>query len=440
MARLFLLLLCIFPATADIIDGVVAVVDRDIILLSELNEITRLTMAKEASSLSNQSLFREKRRLVLRRMIDDRVLLARAKAESVEVSSEEVEELLARQLTALRKGYGGEEALGRVLQQQYGLSVAKLKRQYRKDIRENLLKQRFHEKRLRKTTVNREEVQAFFRDYQDSLPMERASIHLSHLQVIAKSTQENEKKARLKIEEIRQKLSSGGNFSALAFQFSEGPNAKDSGDIGTFKKGGLGLPEFERAAFSLQSDETGPVVRSRLGYHLIRMLDRTDREVHVRHIVIRVEPSEEEYKQIHAFLDSLKQVCTDSASFAVAVARHSDDKNTVQRGGVLGWYTRERLSRQTFKAVADLEPGSISEPLRIGSAFHLFRVNQSAKNRKLNLQDDYADLEKLAGAEKAKTELTEEIERWRKDFHIRIMLDEMESSSDSSRSLNSAAE
>lgn len=80
-------------------------------------------------------------------------------------------------------------------------------------------------------------------------------------------------KALQKIKEIQQKLKAGENFASLAREYSQGPSSAQGGDLGYFQRGQM-LKPFEDAAFTLQPGETSTIVKTRFGYHLIKVIDR----------------------------------------------------------------------------------------------------------------------------------------------------------------------
>ncbi|UCF81518.1 MAG: peptidyl-prolyl cis-trans isomerase [Acidobacteriota bacterium] len=85
-----------------------------------------------------------------------------------------------------------------------------------------------------------------------------------------------DEEARRKIERLRARLEAGEDFAQLARQYSEDRSASQNGDLGFIQRGQT-VPAFESAAFSLKTPgETSGVVKSRLGYHLLRLLDREE--------------------------------------------------------------------------------------------------------------------------------------------------------------------
>ncbi|MBN1829071.1 MAG: peptidylprolyl isomerase [Deltaproteobacteria bacterium] len=87
------------------------------------------------------------------------------------------------------------------------------------------------------------------------------------------ATEQDRVAAKKKIDTIKGKLSTGGNFEALAKEYSDCPSGRNGGDLGYFTRGKMVKP-FEDAAFSLKIGETSGIIETDFGYHIIRVLDK----------------------------------------------------------------------------------------------------------------------------------------------------------------------
>lgn len=103
--------------------------------------------------------------------------------------------------------------------------------------------------------------------------LESEKVQVAHVLVDTKSRTEEE--ARLLAESVREKATKGVDFGQLAQEFSDDSGTKGiQGDLGMFGKGRM-VPQFEQAAFALtKAGEISPVVKTRFGYHVLRLVDR----------------------------------------------------------------------------------------------------------------------------------------------------------------------
>jgi len=97
-------------------------------------------------------------------------------------------------------------------------------------------------------------------------------IKARHILIKTNGNKEHDKKALNKAEDILKKLKNGGNFIEFAKKYSEGPSAKNGGDLGYFTKGQM-VPAFEKAAFALKKGEISDIVKTQFGYHIIKVED-----------------------------------------------------------------------------------------------------------------------------------------------------------------------
>jgi parvulin-like peptidyl-prolyl isomerase len=119
-------------------------------------------------------------------------------------------------------------------------------------------------------------------------------VKASHIliKVDAKADEAKKTEARKKIKDVQQKLKDGGDFAALAKEYSEGPSNVKGGDLGYFGRGQMAKP-FEDAAFALKLNEISDVVETRFGYHLIKVYDKKSE---YKNILSKMNLTEDEVK------------------------------------------------------------------------------------------------------------------------------------------------
>lgn len=185
-------------------------------------------------------------------------------------------------------------------------------------------------------------------------------------------------KAWKKISDIRKKAVAGGDFADLARKNSDDPSAKDNaGDLGYFSALQMVYP-FESAAYNTPVGEVSQPVRTRFGYHIIKVNDRRPSlgEIKVAHIMIRsneedpAERQEVAEKQIRDVAEELKN----GADFSDLALTYSDDGSSSGKGGELPWFGAGKMVEEFETAAFALqEDGDISEPVKSRFGWHLIK-------------------------------------------------------------------
>src|SRR5512135_38004 len=173
----FLLLLCGL-ATAQEIDKIVAIVDKEVILESELNAQIQFLALNNKIDPKTPALKEE----VLNNMINEKLLVAKAIEDSVTVTDEEVQQQLDAAIQQRVQQVGSEARL----EELYGMPLSRIKREYRDEMRKNLLAQKLQQQRVGNETVGRYEVEEFYNTYKDSLPPVPEQLEMSRIFVTPK--------------------------------------------------------------------------------------------------------------------------------------------------------------------------------------------------------------------------------------------------------------
>jgi len=127
---------------------------------------------------------------------------------------------------------------------------------------------------IQKVIITPQESKQYYDTHPDDFKQPE-QVRASHIliKVDPKAEADEKAKARWEIEEVRKKLAKGGDFAALAKEFSQCPSKAQGGDLGFFERGQMVKP-FEEAAFALKPGQTSGIVESEFGYHLIRVTER----------------------------------------------------------------------------------------------------------------------------------------------------------------------
>ncbi len=398
-------------------DGIVASVDDQIILLSELEEL-RMAAVEQQPGMSRLNADAQRREL-LNRLIDDKVVLVKAKLDTnIKVSERDIQPRVEDAISRYVDQQGGEKKFETLLKQTNGMTMAQFRSRLSQQYLEQAYRQKLQIKYVGDKDPSNSQVRDFFNQYKDSLPMQQNSVRLSHIQVKIKPGATLEKAALLKTDSLIKRLDNGELFSDLAKKFSDDFSGKDGGDIGYTKRGSLD-PDYERAAFGLDAGEyTKTPVRSRFGYHVIKVTGKKDNEIRTSHILVRLTPEASDSARTRAFLDSLRFTAVKEGNFAALAGKFSEDKKSKDNGGSLGWFTRDRLDPRYAQAVDSLAVGGISASVVIGDGYHIFRLDGRAPERRMTLEEDYTDISQMARNYYMGQKLSGYVKKWRETVHI----------------------
>ncbi|OYU81942.1 MAG: peptidylprolyl isomerase [Flavobacterium sp. BFFFF1] len=205
-------------------------------------------------------------------------------------------------------------------------------------------------------------------------------IKASHilLMVDENATPEDTLKAYKQIQDIRRKAIDGEDFGRLAEQYSQDPSAKENkGELGYFSVFRMIYP-FESAAYKTEKGKVSNVVRTRFGYHLIKVEDIRDNrgEITVAHIMIN-RPSDPVLAQkAKSTIQDIYKKLQQGESFETLAQQFSEDKSSAAKGGVLGRFSSGELSSEKFEDVAFslTKEKPLSEPFESEFGWHIVKL------------------------------------------------------------------
>ena len=182
-----------------------------------------------------------------------------------------------------------------------------------------------------------------------------------------------------KIKAIKKEIEAGKDFKTVAKQKSEDPSAKqNSGDLGYFTVFQMVYP-FENAAFNTPKGEISDIVRTRYGYHILKVYDKrkAQGEVHVAHIMVgtpkdanedALKKSEEKINMIYSKLEA-------GEKFKDLAQLYSDDKASAKKGGELQWFGTGRMVPIFERTAFSLEKnGDYSKPIKTNFGWHILQL------------------------------------------------------------------
>jgi peptidyl-prolyl cis-trans isomerase SurA len=401
-------------------DKIIAVVGNDIITISDLNDAIRQYALQRNLTQIDQSVYQQ----VFQNMLFEKLMLAKADQDSITVSEDDVQKQMDSRLRVLKEQFGSDKNI----ETAYGLSMTKLKSMLKDDLRKQLKIEKLKQNKFGSgIRVSGTEVQQFYEQYKDSLPNVPETLELYQIVRIPELSEEAKKIAHDKAAAILDSIKAGADFAAMAKKYSDDTaSAARGGDLGKVKKG-IFVKEFEDAIYLLKQGQISDIVETQFGYHIIQVYQRTGDDIKARHILFKIPHLEsEDFSTINFLKDLNSQVISGKKSFKQLAAEFSQDKESAKDSGYVGKVTVNTLDSAEVKALSKLNPGEVSDPVRIGDpedyTYSIFMLKSRIASHPISLKDDYARLEELAQNFKEQKELSEWFQELKKSIFVDIKL------------------
>jgi peptidyl-prolyl cis-trans isomerase SurA len=405
----------------QLVDGVAAAVGEKVILKSEVMQLAYLSSLQSGINPNqNPVLFNQYQDMALDNLIIQNILLDRARVDSMDIiEDEEVDQMLDQRVENILAQIGSEEQF----EIEMGQRVRDFSRDYWGDVRDQIIADRYRSEKIQSITVTRDEVAEFYEVYKDSIPAVDTQYELSQILVPIIPGAEAHERALRRINAVREELLEGAAFENLAQIYSDDPiSSARGGDLGFVRRGEF-VQEFEEAAFGLQEGEISPVVKTAFGYHIIELLEKVGEKIHVRHILVTVEPTAEDREtalgQVRNYFFSLE---SDPILFDTIIQQISGTENPPQELGYIGWVERGQLPSEAYRsALFNVQQDDITPPFETSLGFHILKVINLKNGGAPNLEEYYPRIAEFALRYKQASYLENWLDRVRQEVFIRIM-------------------
>jgi len=260
--------LCTFPPLAvgaHLVERIVAVVNDDIITLSELN--TALTPFAGKIKSSGYTADKERKMLytvreqVLNQLIDETLTKQEVKRANINVNEMEIDAMIER-IKEVRF-YTDEEF--RVALNQQGFTIA----DYRTRLKEQIMRSKLVNKEVKsKIIITQDDIKTYFDSHADNYAGEK-KYHLRNIIMVVPALADTIEKNEIhkKMETVVVKVKAGASFESLARKYSQSPIAKEGGNLGTFDAGSLS-PQIQSALKNLKKGEYTPILDTDQGFQI----------------------------------------------------------------------------------------------------------------------------------------------------------------------------
>lgn len=367
---LFALAVLIQPVLAQPItpiDSIVAVVEEDVVLRSELDASVAAVVSQFTAAGRQLPPRAVLEKQVLDQLIVTKLQLLRADARGVRVSDQEIDSFIND--VARKSGITVDQMRRTIIED--GLSWKK----FRQDVNDQLATQQLQRRvAFSRVDVSETEIDLHLSS-QDNITGE---YQLGHILIsIPEGASANAiETARDQADKVYQELQDGMDFVTAAITYSNGPQALQGGDLGW--RDATQVPSLIVSQISEMEvgDMTRPL-RDPSGFHIIRINDyrlptKMVQEVKAQHIMIEITELVSDGEAEATIRDIYRQLQADG-DFAALAKQFSDDTSSANLGGDMGWFVPTQYGPRVAELLSTLEVNEITEPFKTPVGWHLFK-------------------------------------------------------------------
>ena len=360
------------PERTSLVDRILAVVNSEVITQFDLSErVTRALRELRSRSIPPPD-ENEFRRQVLDRMIIERTQLQLARETGLQIDDLQLDATIARIAESNNMPL---MEFRRTLERD-GIPFDK----FREEVRTEIILARLREREVdNKISVAESEIDNFIADHKEAKD-QSVEFNLSHIliRLPEQARPEQITQQRERADEAVKRIKAGADFAQVVATFSDASDALQGGNLGwrTTDR----LPElFAGVVAGLRPGEISEVLRSPAGFHIVRLNERRGagapymvEQNHVRHILVRTSETVSQDEARRKLL-ALRERIVNGSNFS-ELARLNSDDSSAGRGGDLGWVYPGDTVPDFERAVKDLKPMQLSQPVKTQFGWHLIQV------------------------------------------------------------------
>ena len=360
-------------ASAKLLDRIVAVVEEDVIMESELRQRVQDLVQQfnsNRAALPPEDVLIEQ---VLQRLIVERLQLQLAERRGIQIDDLSLDQAMRN--LAKRNNFTLEQFRDAIVKQ--GLDYVTFRDQVRNEMVLEQLRRRTIDESVQ---VSESEIEELVTKSDEDLLKKEYEYHVAHILI---AVPENPKPGQIEQSTHRSALVyeraiSGNNFAQIAIAASDAQDALQGGDLGWRSKAQL-PPIFLQQIEQMVPGDVSKIAQSPAGFHIFKIMDRREvkdtmvTQVLARHILIRTNALlTDEAAEIK--LNDLKSRIEGGEDFGELAREHSEDTGSAVNGGNLNWSTSSNYVPKFQQMVDSLEVKQISEPFQTQYGWHIVQL------------------------------------------------------------------
>jgi len=354
------------PASGISVDRIVAIVGEQPLLWSDVLTAVNQRRANGAVIPKDSAGQLAMSQGVLNELVDEEILVQKAKQLKLEPNEGEIASAADRQLKTVREQFKSDDEYRAELRKA-GLGSPE---EYRKSLveqyrRQSLQQKAFGElrKKAKPVVVSEQDITDALERSKDVLRKRPALITFRQIVVAPKPSLAARTRALAKAESLLVAIKKGGDFEQIAKRESMDPGSKAlGGDLGWNRRGSGLVPEFERVMFALNPGDVSGIVETAFGFHIIRVDRVQAAEVKAHHILIAPVVDTADIARARIEADSVAAQWKRGASYDSLVAKHHDPS---EEKGILQPFPVDSLPPAYRPAVENAKPGEFIQPFQL---------------------------------------------------------------------------
>ena len=435
IASLLLALAIMLPAHAQLLtpaapasqplDRIVAVVNDDVILQSELNDAVASVQQQYAGHTEQLPPMNVLQQQVLNRLVLMRLQIQKAQDQGIHVSDADVDQAI--QGVAEQNKLSPEQLRAEV--ERSGASFAS----FRGQLADQITVQRLHQSVVQDSvSVTDSEIDNLL-----SSPTYKAGeVHLAHIQISIPGGADAAaiQAAAAKAEQTLAAIKGGMDFNAAAIRYSDASDALEGGDLGWRRLDEI-PPAFADTIASMKPGDVSPALRGPTGFHILKLVDQRQSsrkmvtELHARQILIKpselLTPAQAEQKA----QDLYHRIVDKHEDFATLAKENSKDDTSANLGGDMGWFPQQAWGQAIATQLGQLKDNEVSQPFQSAAGWHILqRLGERQSDQTTQIERDQA--RQAIGTRKSEQAYDDYLRDLRSNAYVDILVPELRAADD----------